>query len=701
MKQIFLLVFFVVWLCLPKPVKAQNDYYQEDRWPNLKFIYPVAMHTAPDNSKRIFVIEQTGRIKVFKDSGTVGANDTTTFLNLRNRIGNSSGGSETGLLGMAFHPNFSQNGYVFVNYTSLNPTETYVSRFKLDSLNPNRLLQSSEKRILRVAQPFSNHNAGSLLFGDDGYLYITMGDGGSGGDPGNRAQNRSELLGKMLRIDVNVPENGPPYTIPADNPLVNNIQNWKKEIYAWGLRNPWKITKDPNQTTMWIGDVGQGAFEEIDTLRKGANYGWKVTEGNAAYSQCGSCDTSNYEKPLATYGRNLGISVTGGYVYRGTELFKLKGAYIYADYSSQRVWKLQKENSPVYQNVLVNIGPNLGAISSFGLDNDKELYTVRYSAAAGKLYKLRCGPPTPTLAMPLKPTICIGDSLVFTGPTASNVVGYKWSTGDTTRRIVIRNEGVYNLSLQTRNAFGCWSYVSQPLRLRINPLPSKPIIPNLTVCERDSAEVSLPGSLIYSWSSNGSQNVFSSPTGGQYWVLTSDSAGCKSDTSFFQVNVNASPTVPVITINGNELSAASTGAASYEWFRDGILVETTTVPTLNNVAEGVYNVVSISSADCRSLISLPVTFVSTEKMTRGEPAFSLLPNPVKDEMLFSFNSNKTNQTIDLEIFDIKGVSVLKQNLKSNAKQSEFKINVKALPKGTYTARISVEGKKMTQRILKD
>ena len=693
-----LVCFFFI---LPKTGISQNNYYQEDRWPNLRFIYPVAMHTAPDNSKRIFVIEQTGRIKVFKDSGTVAANDTTTFLNLRNRIGNNSGGSESGLLGMAFHPNFAQNGYVFVNYTSLNPVETYISRFRLDSLNPNKLLTSSEKRILKVIQPFSNHNAGSILFGDDGYLYITMGDGGSGGDPGNRAQNKAELLGKILRININVPENGPAYTIPVDNPLINNTQNWKKEIYTWGMRNPWKITKDPGQSTIWIADVGQNAFEEIDTLRRGANYGWKITEGNATYIQCGSCDTSNYEKPLATYGRSLGVSVTGGYVYRGTELYKLKGAYLYGDYASQRVWKLQKENTSTYQNSLIGIDGPGGSISSFGLDNEKELYIVRYSAIAGKLYKLRCGPPTPALLTPLKPTICIGDSIVFQAPVTANVVGFKWSTGDTTKRIVIRNEGVYNLSLQTRNAFGCWSYVSQPLKLRINPLPSKPIIPTLTVCERDSAGVSLPSTFTYAWSSNGNQNAFSSPNAGQYWVLASDSAGCKSDTGFFQVNVNPSPSVPLLTLNGNQLEISATGATSYEWFRDGILIETTSAPMLSNIVDGVYTATVTSDLDCKSLVSLPLAVVSTEKNIGFGETFTLLPNPVKDELTFMSYSNKINQAIEIELFDVKGSSVLKQNFRSTHTQSTFKIDVKELPKGTYSARIMVEGKRMTQRIIKD
>jgi glucose/arabinose dehydrogenase len=620
---------------------AQSNYYQEDRWPNLRFILPVEMIPAPDQSKRIFVLEQNGRIKVFKDSGNVAQNDTSTFLNIRSKLPlNFSTGNETGLLGMAFHPNYNQNGYVFINYCTTNPVVTFVSRFTLDPTNSNRLDPTTEKIILQVSQPFSNHNAGSMLFGDDGYLYVTMGDGGSGGDPGNRSQNRGVLLGKILRINVNVPDNGPPYSIPADNPLVGNNQNWREEIYAWGLRNPWKISKDANSSTIWIADVGQNAFEEIDTLRRAANYGWKILEGNSAYSTCNNCDTSNLENPLVTYGRSLGISVTGGFVYRGEELYKLKGAYIYGDYGSRRIWSLQKDETGVFQNTQIATAD--GSISSFGLDNDGELYAVRYASTNGKLMKMRCGPPTPVLVTPLNPTVCIGDSIVIQAPITIGINGFRWSTGDTTRKVKITAEGVYNLSLQTRNEFGCWSYSSTPLRLAVVPFPQKPIVPNVTVCPGDSAMVTLPGNLNYIWSAGGIQNNFSSSQPGQYWVISKDpEAGCPSDTGYFSVNNFQQSATPGLAIAGNQLTASSINAITFEWYLDGIFLEETITPNLTANQSGSYTVIGISVNGCRSTASQPVIFTSVHKELEESGEFTLSPNPANEKIVIN-NASSTD-----------------------------------------------------------
>ena len=771
MKNILLIYLTLVVQSIFNLAFGQNDYYQEDKWPNLKFILPVAMHTAPDNSKRIFVIEQNGRIKVFKDSGNVGANDTSTFLNLRNRLPNGNG-NETGLLGMAFHPNFSQNGHVYIDYTTnTNPVTTYISRFKLDSLNPNKLNTASEKRILQVPQPYSNHNGGSIVFGDDGYLYVTMGDGGSSGDPGNRAQNKSELLGKILRIDVNVPENGPAYAIPPDNPLVNNIQNWKKEIYAWGFRNPWKITKDHQQTTIWIGDVGQGAFEEIDTLRKGANYGWKILEGNAAFSPCNGCDTSNLEWPLATYGRSLGVSVTGGYVYRGSELVNLKGSYFYADFSSQRVWNLKKGIDGKYKNTLIPIGTPSGPISSFGLDYENELYTVRYSATNGKLLKLRCGPQTPILANPLKASVCIGDSIVMQAPSLPGVVGYKWSTGDTTMNIVLKQVGSYNVSLQTRNALGCWSYISGSIILKVKPLPQKPVIGDLSSCFGENASISLPATNLYAWSADGNENRFSTETGGKFWVIASDSIGCKSDTSYFKVSINPTPQkpeisnfiacfgdtisatlpskyayswssggnlnlfssaiagqywvmstdsnacksdtsyfgitliplpdTPIITIIGDEVTTSPIPGASYDWFKDSTFIETTTIPSLTTSLDGIYTLVITSAQGCKSQMSLPSTLVSISKTEISESSIVLKPNPVNDQLSISIKSRKTERIADYEIYDLIGKSIFGGQFDLNNTKGDYFVDVKNWPKGIYLLKIKIAGKSFSKRLMKN
>lgn len=689
MKRILRFFLLLPVLFLNGQTWAQDSYYLFDRWPNLRFNLPVAMYPAPDNSKRIFVIEQNGRIKVFKDSSVVNTNDTTTFLSIRSKMpATLSPGTEAGLLSMAFHPNFNANGYVFINYTTFNPFVTYVSRFKLSANNPNQLDPLSEKVIISVEQPFSNHNAGTILFGKDGYLYITMGDGGSGGDPGNRAQNRASLLGKILRIDVDVPEGGPPYAIPPDNPLVGNTQGWRPEIYAWGLRNPWKISQDPEKGTIWIGDVGQGAQEEIDTLRKGANYGWKVMEGTASYSACNGCDTSNYERPILTYGRSLGISVTGGHVYRGQELFKLKGAYFYGDYGSRRIWVLKPNSNGTYTNEeILNAGAGL---SSFGQDQDGEIYAVRYASNMGRLMQVRCGPATPSLSTPPKLNVCLGDSIVLVAPDASDVVGYKWSTGDTTQRIVIKNQGVYNLQVQTKNAMGCWSFFSRALKVGVFPPPPKPNVPELGICPGEQAQFTLNANLNYSWSSNGQGASFSTAQAGNFWVQAQDSIGCKSDTTYFSVVQYQQPEPPALSISNGLLSILSPPGSLIEWYLDGNLIATTSTSFYSALESGAYTAVLISPDGCRSQPSNPIIFTTVAgEILQVLEHISFFPNPAGDRVsIVGLNGSDLNK-LEILFFDLGGKLVLKSEL-SQAKSSD--INLAGLTSGTYTAKL-ISGKK--------
>lgn len=671
-----LLAFVLGWN--PQPAEAQ--YYLEDRWPNLKFNFPVAMYPAPDNSKRIFVIEQNGRIKVFKDSGTVAAADTQTFINIRSRIPNIGVGSETGLLGMAFHPQFASNGYVFLNYTRSPNLTTVVSRFKVSASNPNQLDVNSEKIILTVPQPFSNHNAGEMIFGADGYLYITMGDGGSGGDPGNRAQNRAEFLGKILRIDVNVPEGNPaPYLIPADNPFAGNTNGWKEEIGTWGMRNPWKISKDPAGSTIWIADVGQNAFEEVDTFRLGANYGWKVTEGNNAYSACGSCDTSNYEKPIFAYNRSLGNSITGGYVYRGSELFDLKGSYIYGDYGSRNMWYLKKNAAGQYvNNNLIGAG---GSLSSFGLDHENEIYVLRYASNTGKLMKLRCGPATPSITAASPLAVCQGDSVVLLAPTAG-LAGFRWSTGDTSNRLVLKQPGQYSVQLQTRNAFGCWSYKSAAVQVTVRP---KPVV-NLAIpagfCQDDSASISLPASQTWTWTQGPVSGNLQIGQTGSFWIRTTDAQGCKSDTLYFGLQQYPNPATPVIqSTGGNVLSTNRVAGATYEWFRNGSLVNSGADTSLEVSLPGAYQVRVISALGCKSDTSVAflVTRISKTRNTKNQLEIS--PNPVRDLIRIGLPGRFGAGTYRLEVLNMEGVSVHQMEVEVGTQELETRLP--QLPAGAY------------------
>jgi glucose/arabinose dehydrogenase len=343
------------------------------------FSSPLNLQNA--NDARLFVVEQGGKIKIIQSDGTVNA---TPFLDISGQI---SSGGERGLLGLAFHPDYANNGYFYVNYTKPNG-DTQVSRFSVDSGNPDLADPNSELPIIGYSQPFSNHNGGCLAFGPDGYLYIAAGDGGSGGDPGNRAQNINVLLGKLLRIDIDNPAGGNNYGIPPNNPFVGN-PNAKEEIWAYGLRNPWRFSFDLTDNNLWIGDVGQGDVEEIDREsinEAGLNYGWRCYEGSQPYNTTGCPPMEDLTFPFAEYSSSNGsgnCSITGGYVYRGSVYSDIAGLYFYADYCSGLIGTVDSAGNKIEH------GNFSGNWVSFGEDVNKELYILDISG--GAIYKIKGG----------------------------------------------------------------------------------------------------------------------------------------------------------------------------------------------------------------------------------------------------------------------------------------------------------------------
>lgn len=326
---------------------------------------------------RLFVVNQRGIIHIVNSAGTVSAQ---SFLDIRDRV---VYGGERGLLGLAFHQQYKTNGYFFVNYTGKGDS-THISRFKVNSANQNIADTQTELKIMTIAQPYSNHNGGDLSFGPDGFLYIGLGDGGSGGDPGNRSQNPKQLLGKMLRIDV---DNGNPYSIPATNPFYGS-STVLPEIWALGLRNPWRFSFDRLTGDLWIADVGQNAIEEVNfqpaASKGGENYGWRCYEGNNAYNSTG-CDPNNiFTFPAYAYPQNDECSVTGGYVYRGSPSSAYYGKYFFTDYCSDRIWTLHKAgNNWIKEDFGRFTGNNF---STFGQDVNGQLYIAGLSS--GKIYRL-------------------------------------------------------------------------------------------------------------------------------------------------------------------------------------------------------------------------------------------------------------------------------------------------------------------------
>jgi glucose/arabinose dehydrogenase len=340
---------------------------------------PVAITHAGDS--RLFITLQGGQI-VIHDGTTL---LPQPFLDIR-PIVRSEG--ERGLLGLAFHPRYKENGFFFVNYTDLNG-HTNVARYRVSATDPNRADPNSRKVILFIQQPYANHNGGEIQFGPDGYLYVGMGDGGAGGDPENRAQNLGELLGKMLRIDV---DSGDPYAIPPGNPFAGRA-GARAEIWAVGMRNPWRFSFDRNNGDLWIADVGQGSWEEVNYQPResigGENYGWRVMEGTHCFSPSSGCDQSNLVKPVIEYNHATGCSVTGGYVYRGLRYPRLEGMYIYGDYCSGTVWGALRSGNQVTIRTLADTS---FSISAFGEDYLGELYLADHR---GGVYRITDSRPLP------------------------------------------------------------------------------------------------------------------------------------------------------------------------------------------------------------------------------------------------------------------------------------------------------------------
>ncbi|MCK7595360.1 PQQ-dependent sugar dehydrogenase [Pseudomarimonas salicorniae] len=343
---------------------------------------PLFVTHAGDGSGRLFIVEQSGRILVARN----GVLQNEPFLDMQTLV---SGASEQGLLGLAFAPDFASSGRFYVNYTNL-AGGTIISRFTVNPSNPDRVELSAEQPLLAYAQPFTNHNGGWMGFGPDGYLYIASGDGGSGGDPQNHGQRLDTLLGKMLRIDVS----GEQMAIPPDNPFVGQ-SGAQPEIWAYGLRNPWRASFDRETGDLWIADVGQGRVEEVNFqpggIAGGRNYGWRVLEGTLCRDS--GCSSAGTVLPVTEYGRDLGCSVTGGYVYRGSRYPALRGTYLFGDFCSGRVFGLRRvaagETAASFERE--QLASAQLPISSFGEDEEGNLYLVSYD---GRVFLISDGEPS-------------------------------------------------------------------------------------------------------------------------------------------------------------------------------------------------------------------------------------------------------------------------------------------------------------------
>ena len=369
----------------------------ERAFPNLEFKRPIVMTHAGDGTNRVFVAEQEGIIKVFRNDQET--EDASVFLDIEERCVYRDDKNEEGLLGFAFHPKFKQNGEFFVYYTSTEADLlSKISRFRVSKDNPNVADPASEEVILRVPQPFWNHNGGTIVFGGDGFLYIALGDGGSGNDPNGNGQNLTTLLGSILRIDIDHKSDGKNYSIPKDNPFVGKtvpagprgkMVPVCEEIYAYGLRNVWRMAFDRKTGSLWAGDVGQNLWEEINIIKSGGNYGWNIREAKHWFRPDGNdADRPDLIEPILEYHHDIGKSITGGSVYRGTRVPELVGKYIYADYVSGLLWALEYDEAAGKVVANYSLTGDKLPVMSFGEDEKGDIY---FTTPFGSLFRFRSG----------------------------------------------------------------------------------------------------------------------------------------------------------------------------------------------------------------------------------------------------------------------------------------------------------------------
>ncbi len=640
---------------------------------------------------RIFVVEKNGKIKIIQDKKLL----TTEFLDITDRV-NARGG-EQGLLGLAFDPNYANNGYFYVNYIDKSSSNgnTTISRFSRNSLDSNRADKNSEKIILQFSQPYSNHNGGCMKFGRDSFLYIGTGDGGNAGDPQGNAQNNKSFLGKMLRIDVSDTSQ---YKIPASNPFFAN-SNYLPEIWATGLRNPWRFSFDRMTGDLWIGDVGQGTLEEVDfqsaSSKGGENYGWRCYEGNRTYNTSG-CGTANlYTAPVYEYlhSSTTGISITGGFVYRGKEFPTLQGLYIYGDYDSGNIWSLQKSGNTYTNKSLLNF--NDKQISSFGEDSKGELYFT--AIVEGAIYKI-----TDTCSFIINEKVttpsCIGVNDGQIEIIANSNYKFQWSTGDTGTTIRNLSSGIYSVEVINGICKTTKQFV-------VPPASSKPscITPvfRQEVCANDSALLIAcdeKNVTKHIWRKN--QQIDSSyktkriavRESGFYSYQYIDSMGCISSISdSVEITVFPLPPTPEIKLSSDSLFGPEQ-FKSYRWFLNGQFFASSVSNFILLKQSGKYCLTVIDSNFCESEKSKELDYIHTNTFDLYSD-LKLVPNPISNSF---FIQSPERIKLQIVIEDINQKIWLKKDIYTNEIQ-----NVNTLPPASYFMKIRHGGKNLSLQFIKN
>lgn len=669
------------------------------------FIRPVDIAHCGDS--RLFVVEQRGYIWILD---SLGNRLQDTFLNIDARV--RSAGNEQGLLGLAFPPNYADSGYFFVYYTRETDGDNRLSRFTRDSLNPNKADPNSELILFTQDDPYNNHNGGCIKFGPDGYLYVGLGDGGSGGDPQGNGQKKNILLGKILRLDVSNSSAAQPYAIPSGNPFVDDPE-YLPEIWSLGWRNPWRYSFDRLTGDIWVGDVGQGTYEEIDfepANSSGLNYGWRCYEGLHAYNTNGCQDASNYTDPIFEYIHNSGngCSVTGGFVYRGSKYPDLYGCYLFADYCSGRWWYTRRKPDGTFTTSLL---ANLSAFqySSFGEDKNGELYVTLLDA--GKIQKIKelCSPfqiaPTNIFSPVCDKSLSGFVFLEATGATGN--VNYVWSNGISgpESSIIYLNPGTYSVAATDGN--GCVRRDTFEIE-RLGPLAPALAVSDTVLCQGESISLTasnlpVPNQLkwfrdgqIFSTTSS-AENVYSLSVTepGEYQVLLVDSLCSTLFSTVFVISQELA-IEPLVLVSGDTLFGGSP-CNGCQWLLDNQPIPGATDSIYIATQSGIYELEVTSPNGCKYQSSGVQIIVGMADLPASVRQFSLTPNPAHDEVVLKLELEKSSR-ISISLNDSLQRQIFMQTHQN--RNITLPIDLRALPAGTYFLNIQTDKGGFVRQVIK-
>ncbi len=632
---------------------------------------------------RLFVVEQRGYIWILDKNGN---KLQPPFLNIDPIVGFT--GNERGLLGLAFHPNYPQTPYFYVNYTD-NSGNTKVSRFSVSATNPNEADPASEQILLSFTQPFSNHNGGGVKFGPDGYLYIGSGDGGSGGDPQANGQKRTTLLGKMLRIDI---DNGTPYSVPASNPFVNDASTLD-EIWALGLRNPWRFSFDRVTGDLWIGDVGQDNWEEIDfqpaNSPGGENYGWRCYEGDVVYNNSGCPSTNELTFPVAVYANTnaIGCSVTGGFVYRGFTNPQLYGKYLYTDYCTGRLWSITKEPNGTFTNVQIADFIN-GQLASFGENISGELFLTGNSN--GIIYRLVDNTDSWAYNVNVLNPACPGTSdgyiqIVF--PTNTPAPTITWNDGATGPLRTDLPDGTYTATIVGANGSIAYETVVIAPTVSLSIIVSDETCPNA----QDGAigivvlgsPATPPATANWSDGATGLERIELDP--GPYSVTVTTAEGCVFTEDFNVVTLLPGP-MPTISQQANNILMVNETYDAYQWFLNGVEIPGATANIYDpfsdpNFTEGTFNVQVTDGIGCKAFSDTIFIESTAARTIAGIKSVDVSPNPFTQRLRLEVTVSEPLY-LQLSLSDMQGKVVLTDRLAVTSTTTR-QYDLSKLPSGTY------------------